>query len=87
MKFNPPNSYTDNPGAITLEDGDPSIDEIKRVFREKGLDVTQKSSLIDLEVSISKPKGFFEKIFIGIISQATYIYMQSEEAIRELKNS
>jgi len=87
MKFNAPNSYTDDSGILTLEDGDPSIDEIRRVFREKGLDVTQKGSLVDLEVTISKPKGFFEKIFIGIISQATYIYMQGEDAVKELKNS
>jgi len=84
MKFNAPNSYTDEPGILTLEDGDPSIDEIKRVFGEKGLKVAQKGS--SLEVTVSK-KGFFEKIFIGIISQATYIYMQSESAINELENS
>ena len=86
MKFTAPNSYTDDPGILTLEDGDPSIDEIKRVFRKKGLEVTQKDSLV-LEVTIMKSKGFFKKIFIGIISQATYICMQGENAINELKNS
>ena len=87
MKFNAPNSYTDEPGILTLEEGDPSIDQIRRVFKDKGLDVTQKASLLELEVTVSKSKGFFEKMFIGIISQATYIYMQSEAAMRELKNS
>ena len=86
MKFTAPNSYTDDPGILTLEDGDPSIDEIKRVFRKKGLEVTQKDSLV-LEVTIMKSKGFFKKIFIGIISQATYICMQGENAINKQKNS
>ena len=87
MKFNAPNSYTDDPGILILEDGDPSIDEIRRVFRNKGLEVTQKASSVDLEITIAKPKGFLEKIFIGIISQATYIPMKGEDAINELKNS
>lgn len=87
MKFYAPNSYTNDSGILTLENGDPSIDEIRRVFREKGLDVIQKGSLIDLEVTISKPKRFFEKLFIGIISQATYIYMQGNSAVKELRNS
>ncbi len=45
------------------------------------------SKNIDRKLIISKPKGFFEKIFIVIISQATYIYMQSESAVNELKKS
>ena len=87
MKFDAPNSYSEAPGILTLEDGDPSIDEIKRVFEEQGLKVTKKNSLGKLEVTISESIGFFEKIFIGIISQATYIYMKCEDAVNELKNS
>lgn len=88
MKFNASESYTSDPVILTLEDGDPSIDEIKRVFKEKGLEVTQKEdSLGDFEVTISKPKGFFEKIFIGLISRDTYICIKGEAALNELKNS
>lgn len=87
MKFNVPNSYEDAPVILTLEDGDPSIDEIKRVFRKRGLELTPKGSLGDFEVTISKPKGFFKKLFIGIISQATYICMQGEDAVNELNRS
>ncbi len=87
MKFNAPDSYTNSPGILTLEDGDPPIDEIKRVFGKRGLEVTQKDSSGDLEVTMSKPKGIFKKIFIVFISRATYIYAQGEEAVNELKNS
>lgn len=87
MKFKAPSSYTKEPGILTLEDGDPDIDEIKRVFRKNGLEVTPKGFLGEWEVTIAKSKGFFEKIFIAVISQASYIYVQGNEAVNELKNS
>lgn len=85
MKFKPPSSYTKDPGILTLEDGDPSIDEIKRVFKKYGLEVASKGSY--LKITISKSKGLLEKLYIGIISQATYIYAKGYSAVNELKNS
>ena len=85
MKFVAPNSYTNDPGILTLEEGDPPTGVIRRIFEKNGLKLTQKTSLVDFEVTVLEPTGFLKGLFISIMSQATYILMQSDEAIKELK--
>ena len=88
MQLKPPASYTNEPGILLLEPGDPSIDEIKRVFRSKGLKVTQQSNLDTLEVTIDIDSISFSKgILCLIISKPTYIEYKSIEAMDELREA
>jgi len=87
MKFEAPNSYTSDPGILTLEVGDPALEEIEKVFLGHGLELTpKKDSRNELEVSVAKPRSILEMIYILILSKATYIYVKGMSAVNELKD-